>query len=102
MLRIIRSQSGAGVLFTDKCRCIYTTVKADGDKLIYADFGSEHDLKLGTYKSLDHVRSVIDAIINCDDDVFEMPGDDAEWLNVQARGSAAAKAKHKNTRHGGS
>ncbi len=98
----IISQSGMELVFSEQCRSIYTVVNDNGSKVIYASTGDTKGIKLGSYKKLDHVQALVRMIADCNSDVFEMPREDAEWLNVSVRGSGAAKAKHRNSRHGGS
>ena len=99
---IIISQSGMELVFSEQCRSIYTVVNDSGAKVIYASTGDAKGIKLGGYKRLDHVKTLIRMIADCNSEVFEMPREDAEWLNVSVRSSSAAKAKHRNSRHGGS
>lgn len=102
-MKSIMSQNGMILVNCSDCRAFYTITKPDGSKLVYANIGTSSDMKLGTYKSSEHVKGILTVIANDDtNDVFEMPQQSAEWLNVSVRGSNAAASRNNKTRRGGS
>lgn len=102
-MKYIISQNGMILVSRSDCKAFYTITKDDGNKIIYASIGSRTDMKLGTYKSSEHVKGILTVIANDDtNDVFEMPQQSAEWLNVSVRGSNAGASRNNKTRRGGS
>lgn len=102
-MKSIMSQNGMILVNCSDCKAFYTITKENGHKIIYASIGGKMDMKLGTYKSSEHVKGILTVIANDNtNDVFEMPQQSAEWLNVSVRGSNAGASRNNKTRRGGS
>ena len=102
----ILNQDGLQLINVEKCQSIYFIEAKNGNKVVYAEqVGFEKGqkgMKLGFYRSLEQIRSVMWLLLNSEEETFQMPQEDDPRLNISARGSNAGKARSNNARHGGS